>query len=127
VDLFATIMEHMGVEYPEAVDSESLLPVITGGPEGSSTNGRRELLLYARHGDTVNVTDGRFTLFLHHPERHAGQTRMFDLQEDPHQNHNVLGEYRARAKELKEYAGQYLRSVDAAPAMIETAEQATLG
>jgi arylsulfatase A-like enzyme len=127
VDLFATIMEHMGVAYPEHVDSESLLPIITGTPAGSSMNGRRELLLYARHGETVNVTDGRFTLFLHHPERHAGHTRMFDIQEDPHQNRNILGDYRARAKELKEYAGQYLRSVDATPAMRETAEQATLG
>jgi len=124
VDLFATIMDHMGVGYPKPVDSVSLLPVLTQAAAGRPADRRRELLLYGRHGDTVNVTDGRFTLFLHHPERHGGKTRMFDLEEDPRQTQNVLGDTRARARELKEYAADYLRSVAAAPAVIETAEQA---
>jgi hypothetical protein len=93
------MLEAAGVEVPVGVDGRSLLPLLAG--ESASV---REIGIYGRHGDTVNVTDGRYTLFLHHPERHPGGSRMFDLRSDPRQATDVLAQQTDIARAFQAYA-----------------------
>jgi arylsulfatase A-like enzyme len=116
VDLYPTLLDAAGVACPGDVDGHSLLPLLTVEQERV-----REIGVYGRHGDTVNVTDGRYTLFLHHPDRHPGQSRMFDLQQDPRQQVDILSRERALAHEFQAYAVGVLKRRDASEAVLETA------
>lgn len=60
VDLYATMLESMGVEVDEGVHSRSLMPLLKGDADN-----HREWALYGYWGSTANVTDGRYTYF--HP------------------------------------------------------------
>jgi arylsulfatase A-like enzyme len=115
VDLFPTLMEASGVTYSHNIDGHSLIPLLKGEKKKV-----REMGIYGRHGDTVNVTDGRYTLFLSHPERHPGPSRMFDLKKDPRQTTNVLPETMDIAKKFQAYALDMLQARDAEPMAIET-------
>lgn len=117
VDLFPTIMDHMKVQWPPDVDGRSLLGLVQGRQDKV-----RELGLYSRHKDTVNVTDGRYTLFLHHPDHHSGASRLYDLKHDPMQQRNIISQQPQLARELQSFAVQYLEQVDAVPFVLETAE-----
>jgi arylsulfatase A-like enzyme len=59
VDLYATILDLLGVAPPAGVHSRSLLPLLRG-----ETDGHRDWALYGYWGSTVNVTDGTHT-YLH--------------------------------------------------------------
>lgn len=115
VDLFPTIMEAAGVEWPKDIDGHSLIPLLTG--ERSQV---REMGIYGRHGDTVNVTDGRYTLFLHHPDLHPGRSRMFDLQRDPRQVEDMLPQTMELAQEFQAYALNMLEEMEARGTVLET-------
>ena len=56
VDLYATILDALGIPVPEHVHSRSLLPLIQG-----ETRHHRDWALYGYWGKGVNVTDGRHT------------------------------------------------------------------
>lgn len=56
VDLYATILDALGVQVPETRHSRSLMPLL----EGAMTT-HREWALYGYWGSSVNVTDGRYT------------------------------------------------------------------
>lgn len=115
VDLFPTMLSAAGVEVPEGVDGYSLLPLVQG-----RAGSVRELGIYGRYGDTVNVTDGRYTLFLHHPERHPGGSRLFDLTSDPRQGNDILHQEMALAREFQTYALDVLERRGAEPSALET-------
>ncbi len=59
VDLYATMLDALGVPAPEATHSRSLRPLLAG-----ETDRHRDWALYGYWGSTVNVTDGRHT-YLH--------------------------------------------------------------
>jgi hypothetical protein len=59
VDLYATMLDALGVAPPAATHSRSLLPLLTG-----AATRHREWALYGYWGSTVNVTDGVHT-YLH--------------------------------------------------------------
>ena len=59
VDLYATMLEAMGLEVPEGSHSRSLTPLLRG-----DTDHHRDWALYGYWGSTVNITDGRYT-YLH--------------------------------------------------------------
>lgn len=68
VDLYATILEALGVEVPPFVHSRSLLPLLDG-----RRSSIRDWALYGYWGSSVNVTDGRYTYFHPtEPESEAG-------------------------------------------------------
>jgi len=115
VDLFPTMLEAAGVEVPEGVDGHSLLPLVQG--EADSV---REVGIYGRYGDTVNVTDGRYTLFLHHPQHHPGGSRLFDLKCDPRQQEDILSQEMALAREFQAYALGTLEGMGAGEGALET-------
>jgi len=108
VDLFSTLMDHMGGEIPQGVEGDSLLPLIRG-EKGKV----KEMAVFGRHGDSVNVTDGRFVLFLVDKEKGLGASRLYDLQKDPRQERNALEENRDKAEEMRDFAHNYLRRVGA--------------
>lgn len=58
VDLFATILDTMGVDVAEHSHSRSLLPMLRGDASNA-----REALLYGTFGQGVCVTDGDWTVF----------------------------------------------------------------
>jgi len=59
VDLYATMLDALGLEVPGSTHSRSLMPLLLG-----SAREHREWAIYGYWGSTVNVTDGRYT-YLH--------------------------------------------------------------
>lgn len=115
VDLFPTILEAMGVAWPEGIQGQSLIPLLT------KTKDRiRDVGLYGRYLDTVNVTDGRHTLFLHDPDRHPGPSSMYDLQEDPRQENDILSQEIALGQEFQACALRALEAMEAGEAALAT-------
>jgi arylsulfatase A-like enzyme len=115
VDLHPTLLEATGVPCPEDVQGHSLLPLVRGEYDRV-----RRLGLYGRHGDTVNVTDGRYTLFLHHPERHPGKSAMYDRQADPRQGRDLLAQQTDLAREFQAYALRELEAMGSGEMALET-------
>lgn len=111
-------MEAANVEWPGDIDGHSLIPLLTGEKERV-----REIGLYGWHGDTVNITDGCYTLFLHHPDRHPGRSRMFDLHRDPRQRKDILPQTMELAKEFQAYALSTLERMGAGEVTLETVRQ----
>lgn len=64
IDLMPTLLQLHGIEPPAEVTGRSLLPLL----QGETTV--REAAIYGVFGSAVNVTDGRYTLFLYPPEMH---------------------------------------------------------
>lgn len=60
VDIYATVLDSMGVEDTAHRHSQSLVPFLTG-----ETDDHRDWAVYGYWGSSVNVTDGRYTYF--HP------------------------------------------------------------
>ncbi|MFB6146771.1 MAG: sulfatase-like hydrolase/transferase [Halobacteriaceae archaeon] len=58
VDVYATLLDALGADVPAHSHSRSVLPVLRDGAAG------RDCAVYGYHGATVNVSDGRYTLFL---------------------------------------------------------------
>jgi hypothetical protein len=58
VDLFATVLDTLGVPVPTVPHSRSLLPLLAAG-----TARHREAVVYGTFGQGVCVTDGDWTLF----------------------------------------------------------------
>ncbi len=73
VDLYATVLEALGIDTPTETHSRSLLPLLM-----NDTDAHRDWALYGYWGATVNVTDGQYTY--HHPN--AG--------DEPPRNHSTM-------------------------------------
>lgn len=78
-DLAATFLDYAGLAVPEAMDSLSLLPVLSGERGTHRERVFSSLLAWDA------VYDGRFK----HIQYQDGRTLLFDLQEDPHEIHNL--------------------------------------
>jgi arylsulfatase A-like enzyme len=73
VDLMPTLLQMHGMEPPEEVTGVSLLPLL----EREATV--REAAIFGVFGSAVNVTDGRYTLFLYPPEMHRAGLNQYTL------------------------------------------------
>jgi arylsulfatase A-like enzyme len=73
VDLMPTFLEMHGMDLPPEVTGVSLLPLL----ERETTV--REAAIYGVFGSAVNVTDGRYTLFLYPPEMHRAGLNQYTL------------------------------------------------
>jgi arylsulfatase A-like enzyme len=67
VDLYATVLEGMGVGPPEETHSRSLLKLVRG-----TETDHRDYVLYGYWGTSVNVTDGEYTY--HRPPEPGSET-----------------------------------------------------
>ncbi|NML47121.1 sulfatase [Ramlibacter sp. G-1-2-2] len=72
-DLMPTLLQMHGMEIPAEVTGVSLLPLL----EKETTV--REAAIYGVFGSAVNVTDGRYTLFLYPPEMHRAGLNQYTL------------------------------------------------
>ena len=115
VDLFPTLIEAAGIERPGDIDGRSLVPLLR-----EEQDRVRELGIYGHYNDTVNVTDGRYTLFLHHPDRHPGKSSLYDLHSDPRQENDVLHREIELAREFQAYALNVLKDRNAGDTALET-------
>jgi arylsulfatase A-like enzyme len=59
VDLYATMLELLGIKPPKSTHSRSLVPLLDG-----KTSTHRNWALYGYWGTSINITDGRYTYLL---------------------------------------------------------------
>jgi hypothetical protein len=67
VDLYATMLEGLGIGSPAETHSQSLMPLIRG-----TETDHRDHVLYGYWGSSINVTDGRYTY--HRPPEGGTET-----------------------------------------------------
>jgi arylsulfatase A-like enzyme len=73
IDLMPTLLAMHGMQPPPEVTGVSLMPLL----ERETTV--REAAIYGVFGSAVNVTDGRYTLFLYPPEMHRAGLNQYTL------------------------------------------------
>ncbi len=86
LDLTATFLQYAGIKKPKDMDSVSLCPLLSGG-----TDAHREYAL-SGYGDWRLVFDGRYKLIQGFGKNK--EPMLFDLQEDPQENHNIASKAR---------------------------------
>jgi hypothetical protein len=74
IDLMPTLLDLHGVAQPAEVTGTSLIPLLSC--EKTSV---REAVIYGVFGSAVNVTDGRYTLFLYPPQMHRAGLYQYTL------------------------------------------------
>ena len=74
IDLMPTLLELHGMAPPAEVTGVSLVPLLS-----CPTASVREAAIYGVFGSAVNVTDGRYTLFLYPPEMHGAGLYQYTL------------------------------------------------
>jgi arylsulfatase A-like enzyme len=72
-DLMPTLLQMHGVPIPDDVTGKSILPLLER--DGMI----REAAIYGVFGSAVNVTDGRYTLFLYPEDLHRGDLHQYTL------------------------------------------------
>ena len=112
LDVMPTLLEAAGLEIPESVDGSSLL-----GLAGEKKEGWRPFVqgehttCYTREHGMQYVTDGREKYIWFH---HTDKEQFFDLQQDPHECHDLSGKadqqarietWRQRLAEVNEQRG----------------------
>jgi len=68
VDLYPTILDTFALEPPPGTHGKSLMPLVLGG------NGEHvglDVACYGRFGESLNVTDGEWTLFIWPPSQNT--------------------------------------------------------
>jgi arylsulfatase A-like enzyme len=105
MDLFATVLEYLGVE-PPARDGDSLRPLVEGrqhaGPD------YRVAEWSTRNVPNYMVRTAGWKLMIADSPDSRGVDALFDMKNDPHEMHNLLGDpadkakYAGRAGEMKQ-------------------------
>lgn len=122
VDLMPTVLDWFQAEIPSWVEGTSLLPAI----QGNVNEGRADFAVtsvpFANPGDTVDsvdnssraleahlcttITTDRWSL-IYTPE--PGLSELYDLNQDPYQSHNVIGEYEGEARALHQRFVEFMQ------------------
>lgn len=66
VDLYPTILEALEITPPDEIHGRSLMPYIFDDNSGEHA---RNVACYGRFGESLNITDGEWTLFIWPPDR----------------------------------------------------------
>lgn len=125
VDIVPTVLDVCGVAKPQAVQGRGLVPVLT---EQTDKHRGHVFVEYA-HNDEAMVFDGRWKLIYqrgkrvrddgYDPKRPlTGPTlKLFDLEEDPDEFHNVAGEAgnADRVKAMTKLLADHLKSISRNP------------
>jgi arylsulfatase A-like enzyme len=113
-DIFPTICELAGGAVPPGLDGKSLRPVIAG-----EQSGVRDSLFLAYRDVQRAVRDERYKL-IRYPQ--VNVTQLFDLQEDPHELHNLAADP-AQAERIAALTAELARWQkefgDSAPLVVE--------
>lgn len=115
LDLFATIMDYMGIE-TDGRDGESLRGLIDG-TEKRGDYVVTEWLYNGIRQPSHMIVDGRWKLFLNYSTESKVVPVLYNLDEDPYEMHNLIGQsepdrekYLAKAESLKLKMIEWLRS-----------------
>ena len=92
LDLTATFLDYGNVEIPNDMDSLSMRSLLEG-----KTTGHRDYV-YSALEEWRLVFDGRFKL----AEGFGADPLLFDLQNDPGENHNIATENPSKLSELSD-------------------------
>jgi len=100
VDVFPTVLELAGMELPEKLDGASVLGILRG--EHTASSHEVVITCGSLHPDTgwpvmESITDGTWTLHYRGPDLTA---ELYNLEQDPAQQHNVYGDCMDQAKRL---------------------------
>jgi arylsulfatase A-like enzyme len=107
-DLFPTIAEIVGLDasvFVRPVDGVSLVPVLRGEVS------KRERPLGFRFGKKAAWIDGRYKLVT--TDRESKSFALYDLELDPQEQHDLVGEQPERLAELREAFAAWNESVEA--------------
>jgi len=117
VDLFATILDYLGVEEHPS-DGTSLRGLMEGSDE---EHGKFVVTEWNYRGDispNYMIVQGKWKLMIPYSETSMVINALYDLQNDPHEMNNLLGEhpekemYRERAEELRASLLEWLEKHD---------------
>ncbi len=95
-DIFPTVCDLTGVAPPEGVDGQSLAPIWRGEQAGV-----RDSLFLAYEKFMRSVRDDRWKL-IRYP--HIHKTQLFDLENDPHELHDLAGDHRQARRIARMFA-----------------------
>lgn len=101
IDLFPTLVEFLGIEGVEPRTAQSLMPLMRSGePENGGWEPRPVFIDVSDEGRPLlrAVVDGRSKLVFDR-QRHAYS--LFDLQEDPHEQYNLISQERQEFERLR--------------------------
>lgn len=112
-DLFPTLCDLIGIPVPETVESQSLVPLITGERERSRST------VFSLYKDIQRmVSDGEWKLIRYYrsERKEAGEDRiqLFHLKEDPAEMRNLAGDpvYAGKLEQLAEALTDWQREVN---------------
>ncbi len=128
IDIFPTLLDYCGLAVPKGVQGRSLRPVLDGK---QSTHRERVFVEYAPNEEAM-VRDERYKLIYERGKsrRDDGYDterplpgpnfRLFDLQNDPHETHNLADapEQRERVKEMTGWLVDHLKKTARLPETI---------
>jgi choline-sulfatase len=128
VDLFPTVLDLCGVKIPANVQGKSLTPLLTG----QATRHRTEIFVEYAPNDEAAVRDERWKLVFERGQRHRadgydpelpllGRTiRLYDLQADPAEMHNVAGlpENASRVRHMLGLLADHLQATAREPRLV---------
>jgi arylsulfatase A-like enzyme len=104
VDLLPTVLDYLGLDTPDGVQGESLLPLIE---EGASYGGER--LRIAQFNDRLSFRfDQRWKVHVRETENNTGQIKLFDLQNDPGEQRSLFESQDPQELQLAQEMGQDL-------------------
>ena len=104
VDLLPTVLDYLGLDTPDGVQGESLLPLVE---EGASYGGER--LRIAQFNDRLSFRfDQRWKVHVRETENNTGQIKLFDLQNDPGEQRSLFESQDPQELQLAQEMGQDL-------------------
>ncbi|MDE0042382.1 MAG: sulfatase-like hydrolase/transferase [Candidatus Poribacteria bacterium] len=91
IDIVPTLLQLAGLDVPDDVQGQSLLPILTGGSAADSHRDvvrceYRDALDMPGKSHADMIFDGRYKLVVYHG---TGLGELFDLEEDPHEFDNL--------------------------------------
>lgn len=112
-DVFPTLLELAGLEPRQAIDGESVLPLVDRAADGRSEVRHRDAWSYApstSYGLSLRYAD-RLKYILRNSvwPPVQGEEEVYDLRRDPREMHNLAADF-ARTAALRSRAGEYLES-----------------
>lgn len=122
MDLYPTLLELAGVKQPAPVDGVSVVPVLSGKPQGSAIAARDAIFWhyphYRNHGPghmnppCSTIRQGDWKLILLYAD--AGERlELYNLKTDPGEKTNLAAKEPARAQAMRQRLGRWLKDVGA--------------
>ena len=136
IDLPVTLVDTVGIDVPDRMEGDSLLPLLDGGDEDGTeaTDWKDAVFVQPMSGEEVarTIRTDRWKYSVYAPDAGPWETPqpeayvercLYDLQVDPHEQNNLAGrdEYREVADGLKKRLLERIESVEGEEPTIEAA------